>query len=234
VLCDEAGTAVRLLGASWDITARRSAQQSVDAAASRTELLAQVASVLTENLNADLAVAWLVRLLVPTLADWCIVTLVDDHAPAGSIHGLRDVASWHADQAMRPLVERYTATRLAAAKPGAYIRRALTATRPVIVPPDAAKSVWALIHPGQAADLIAKLAPQHGALLPLRARGRPVGVLSLYTAPHRPSFSAEDLDTAREVARPRRAGPGQQSALPPAARRRRGPPALRADPTAGV
>ena len=200
VLCDEAGTAVRLLGAAWDVTASRSAQHNMDAAGRRAELLAQVASVLTENLDADLAVARLVRLVVPTLADWCIVTLVDDHAPAGSLHGLRDVASWHAEEEMRPLVERYTASRLAAALPGAYVHRALTATRPVIVPPDAAQSIRARTHPGEAADVIAKLAPRHGVLLPLRARGRTVGLLSLYTGPHRPSFSAEDLATAREVA----------------------------------
>ncbi len=200
VLCDEAGTAVRLLGAAWDITAGRSAQQGVDAATGRTQLLARVASELTEHLDADQAIARLARLVVPTLGDWCVVTLVDDHAPAGSLRGVRDVASWHVDKAMRPLVERYTATRLAATRPGAYIHRALAATGPVIIPPDAAQSLRAVTQPGEAADVIAELAPRHGVLFPLRARGRTVGVLSMYTGQHRPPLSAEDLATAREVA----------------------------------
>lgn len=70
VLCDEAGTAVRLLGAAWDITTGRSAQQAADAAARRAELLTQVAGELTEHLDADQAVTRLARLVVPTLADW--------------------------------------------------------------------------------------------------------------------------------------------------------------------
>ncbi|SFE93136.1 SpoIIE family protein phosphatase [Blastococcus tunisiensis] len=200
VLCDEAGTAVRLLGAAWDVTAGRSEQQAADAAARRAELLSQVAGELTEHLDAEQAVTRLARLMVPTLADWCMVTLVDDHARAGFLRGLRDVASWHAEAAMRPLLERYTAIRLAATTPGAYLHRALTASGPVRIPPDAGRSVRALLHPGEAADLIAQLAPRHGVLLPLRARGRTVGVLSLYTGQHRPDFSAEDLATAQEAA----------------------------------
>jgi len=200
VLCDEAGAAVRLLGAAWDITAGRHLQQSADAAASRAELLARVASDLTEQLDADRAVGRLARLVVPTLADWCIVTVVAEHAASGSLRGVRDVASWHVDPAMRPLLERYTATRMAAAQPDAYLYRALTATEPVLVPPDAAQSVLALTPPREAADLLARLAPRHGVLVPLRARGRTMGVLSLYTGQQRAPFSAEDLATARDVA----------------------------------
>ncbi|TQN44147.1 stage II sporulation protein E [Blastococcus colisei] len=200
VLCDEAGAAVRLLGAAWDITVGRNAQHSADAAARRAELLARVAGELTEQLDTDRAVGRLARLVVPALADWCIVTVVDEHAPAGSLRGLRDVASWHDDPAMRPVVARYTATRLAAAKPGAYVHRALTAPGPVLIPPDAAQSVLALTQPGEAADLLAQLAPRHGVLVPLRARGRTVGVLSLYTGAQRAPFSAEDLANARDIA----------------------------------
>ena len=200
VLCDEAGDAVRLLGAAWDITARRSAQDDADVAARRAELLTRVATELTEQLDAEQAVGRLARLVVPTLADWCIVTLAEDHARPGSLRGVRDVTSWHADEAMRPLLRRYTASRLAAMMPDAYLRRALTSGRPVLIPGDAGQSIRALMNPGEAADLMAQLAPRHGALLPLRARGRTVGLLSIYTGPHRGPFSAQDLAAAQEIA----------------------------------
>lgn len=145
VLCDEAGDAVRLLGAAWDITARRSAQDDADVAARRAELLTRVATELTEQLDAEQAVGRLARLVVPTLADWCIVTLAEDHARPGSLRGVRDVASWHADEAMRPLLRRYTASRLAAMMPDAYLRRALTSGRPVLIPGDAGQSIRALM-----------------------------------------------------------------------------------------
>lgn len=200
VLCDEAGVAVRLLGAAWDVTARRSAQQDADASARRGDLLTQVAAELTDQSDVEHAVSRLARLVVPALADWSIVTLVDDQVRPGSLRGLRDVASWHDEEAMRPLVERYTATRLAATTPGAYLQRALTATGPVIIPPDAGEAVRARLSRGEAADAIGQLAPRHGVLLPLRARGRTVGLLSMYRGQDRAPFSAADLAAAREVA----------------------------------
>lgn len=119
---------MRLLGAAWDITGRRRAQDNADAAGHRAGLLARVAGELTEQMDADEAMARLARLVVPALADWCIVTLVDeDSGRPGSLRGVRDVASWHAQDAMRPLLEHYTATRLAATTPGGYLHQALAA-----------------------------------------------------------------------------------------------------------
>ena len=200
VLCDEAGTAVRLLGAAWDVTERRRAQEDADASARRVDLLTQVATELTDQSDVEHAVSRLARLVVPALADWSIVTLVDDQVRPGSLRGLRDVASWHDEEAVRPLVERYTATRLAATTPDAYLHRALTATGPVIIPPDAGRAVRAHLIPGEAAGLLGELAPRHGVLLPLRARGRTVGLLSMYRGQSRAAFSPSDLAAAGEIA----------------------------------
>lgn len=87
VLCDEAGAAVRLLGATFDVTAGRSARQATEAAGRRAELLTHLAGELSEHFDAEQAVARLARLVVPTLADWCIVTLVDDSGPVDSLRG---------------------------------------------------------------------------------------------------------------------------------------------------
>ena len=83
-----------------DITARREAQHALDRSAHRLALLASVSEALTSTLDATEGVSRLATLLVPELADWCLVTLVEDrHAPDWR-RGLRDVAWTHADPAM--------------------------------------------------------------------------------------------------------------------------------------
>ncbi|CCH88507.1 Putative PAS/PAC sensor protein [Modestobacter italicus] len=77
-LCDKAGITVRVLGAAWDVTARRDAQDRAEHAAARERLLNRIISELNGSLDGDEAVGRLAQLVVPVLADWCILTLVDD------------------------------------------------------------------------------------------------------------------------------------------------------------
>src|SRR4051794_12055290 len=80
-----------------DVTARHVAEEQAERTARRVTLLAEVTTELTETLDAEEAVARLAQLVVPALADWCIVTLVEDDERAAPQHGLRDVGWWHAD-----------------------------------------------------------------------------------------------------------------------------------------
>src|SRR5215213_7298199 len=86
-----------------DITARRSAREQTQQAARRANLLAEVTSELTGTLDGEEAVARLAQLVVPTLAEWCLVTLVDDDRNLRSRRGMRDVGWAHADPLARPL-----------------------------------------------------------------------------------------------------------------------------------
>ena len=61
-----------------DVTARHREEQRAEETAARLSLLAEVTEQLTGTMQADRAAAMLARLVAPTLADWAIVTLVDD------------------------------------------------------------------------------------------------------------------------------------------------------------
>jgi hypothetical protein len=143
-MCDEDGTTSRILGAAWDVTeARQRAartrtahddqRSAAQTALQRSALLARVTEELTGTLDADEAVEHLAQLVVPALADWCLVTLVDDDARAGDRRGLRDVAAWHSDPAVRRLTQRYAQLRLAALTDKAFVVRALRSGEPQII-----------------------------------------------------------------------------------------------------
>ena len=173
-----------------EVTERRRVQDRAERGAQRLALLAQVSAELAGALDAQTATAHLPRLVVPALADWCIVTVVDpDGRP-------RDVGHWHADPAARPLVERYAALRIDAMPVTAPLMRALLTGEAVM---ERTAAVIDLLPDGEARDLLTALGPESAVALPLRGRDRTLGVMTLY---FRRGWGPreEDLATAQDVA----------------------------------
>jgi PAS domain S-box-containing protein len=173
-----------------DVSERRRAQEAAERAGERMALLARVSTELSNALDGESALGRLARLVVPTLADACIVTVVDREGRA------RDVGSWHADAARRPLLGRYTAVRLDSLPMASPVGRALQGGSPVV---ESIAAVLDLMPRGESRELLVRLGFETAVVLPLTADGRPVGVLTLYQDPGR-TVGADDLTTAREVA----------------------------------
>src|SRR3954451_11629332 len=173
-----------------DVTARRAAQEAARRATARLDLLARVNAELSGALDGVSALGRLARLVVPTLTDACVVTVVDRDGRA------RDVGSWHADPARRELLDRYAAVRMETLPPTSPVALALTAGTPVTEP---VADVLALMPAGPARDLLEQLGPERASVLPLPAADRTVGVLTLYHDAGR-VVGPQDLETAREVA----------------------------------
>ena len=165
-----------------DVTERRVAQE-------RLAMLARVSAELAGTLDAGVATARLPRLLVPALGDWCVLTVVEDDGRP------RDVGWWHADPSQRPLVDRYAAVRLDSMPVTSPVVRALMGETVV----SASSDVVDLLPAGDARELALLLGVSSGVTLPLRGRGRTLGVLTLYYDGARRPTDAE-LSTAREVA----------------------------------
>jgi serine phosphatase RsbU (regulator of sigma subunit)/PAS domain-containing protein len=183
-----------------DVTARYEAQEQIERAAQRTALLARVTAELTGTLDTDEAVGRLAPLVVPGLADWCVVTTVDTDAQADWRARLRDVGWWHADPELRPVLARYAQLRLDALTDDSYVGRALRSRDPVVVPKDAAEAITAVLQPGEARELCRRLDPEAAVVVQLRGRDRTVGLLSLFRGPAGGAFSREDLQTLDEIA----------------------------------
>ncbi len=183
-----------------DVTERRLAQDQIARAARRADLLADVTQQLTGTLDLGEAVSRLGALVVPSLADWCVATLVVDEGREGRPPTLRDVGGWHHDPAQQPTVERYVETRLAALSDAAMLPTLLAATRPLSLSTGATEALCELFPHEEVRRLIRELAPDSLAVVPLRGRDRVVGLLTVFGDAARSGFDEDDLDTLAEVA----------------------------------
>ncbi|WP_245886481.1 SpoIIE family protein phosphatase [Kineococcus xinjiangensis] len=183
-----------------DITARRDAQEAAqraqraaERAAQRLRLVAAVSADLAAALDLDSALSRLSTYVVPTLADACIVSLVDEQG------GLRDVASWHVDEELRPLLERYRHVRLRDLPPDAPVLQTVRTSRPYVFPDRATERITSILRDDAARQMIEQLAPESAVVMPLRARGRTVGLLTVLRGVKRPAPQREDLLTLEEI-----------------------------------
>jgi PAS domain S-box-containing protein len=184
-----------------EVTQRRAAEEEAARAAARAALIAEVNQQLGETLDPIEAVGRFTRLMVPTLADWCLVTVIDrDRAPGDWRRTLRDVGWSHASPEGEALVATYARTRLDALTDDAPIAIALRTGRPVIIPRDANERFTTSLQPGPAQEVMAELAPDSAVVIPLRGRDQPVGLLTLYNGAGRPPLAAEDLQTVLDAA----------------------------------
>ena len=165
-----------------DVTERRQAQD-------RLAVLASVSAELAGALDIDAAVARVPQLVVPGLADWCILTVNDE---AGRP---RDVGWWHHDPARLPLVEHYATVRMASLPATAPVSRVL---RGEALQAATGTAVVELLPPSEARDALEALSPRHGVALGLRGRDRTLGALTLWFDSAVPADA--QLATAQQIA----------------------------------
>jgi len=173
-----------------DTTQRTLTDRRAEASSARLSMLAAVARSLVDSTDVPDTVADLPRLVVPVLADGCVVTLL---AEDGRPH---DVGSWHADPAQRSLLQRYTRTRISAQSMTSPLARALTGGE---VQRTTAAEVRDSLVEGEARDLHDRLDHAEVLVLPVRGRDRVRGAITLYSGHGRP-HDPEDEATAREIA----------------------------------
>jgi serine phosphatase RsbU (regulator of sigma subunit)/PAS domain-containing protein len=182
-----------------DITARRAAQEEIERTARRSALLARVATELTRTLDPSLGVARLAQVLVPDVADWCLVTLVDDDRPEDWRRRLHDVGWWHRDPSRRPITARYAEARIPSLSDESFVARALASGETIVVNQDACARISAVLAPGRSRELLRELQPSALAVVPLRGRGRIVGLLTVFRDAGS-GFDRTDIETLEDVA----------------------------------
>ena len=91
-------------------------------------LLGDINLAMTSTLDTDEAVQRFAELVVPLLADWCVVSVID---PDGT---RRDVGRAHRDPALVEAMHRYADLRVATNRSTAPVPRVLRDPRPVVIP----------------------------------------------------------------------------------------------------
>lgn len=184
------------------VDAREEAASVASAAAREAEragrhlmLLGDINLAMTSTYDIDEAVQRFAELVVPQLADWCIVSVVD---PDGT---RRDVGRAHRDPAMVPDMNRYADLRVATNDPTAPVPAMLRDPRPVILPQLTEEIVRAMVPVEAARQALAPLRPAAAAGFPLVARGEVIGGFTLVNGPERGPHTGVELRTAEIASR---------------------------------
>ncbi|MFC0028503.1 SpoIIE family protein phosphatase [Micromonospora chaiyaphumensis] len=172
--------------------ARRRAEEAHD----RLAMLAGMSETLGGTLDVATAVDRLGHSMVPLLADWCLITLVD---PAGRP---RTVAGFHRDPERAADTARFAALLATGLGPDSIIRSVLRTGRPVRREAAALADVErGATHP-ELVPLAERLGFGSHLSVPITATGgRAIGAVTLVNGPHRRGFDESDLRTALDVGR---------------------------------
>lgn len=174
------------------LTAERRARLAVEAAQRRLQLLAAASSELSQSLNPDATLQALSRQLVPEVADWCRIDLVD-------AQGQATVALVHNRDAglaarMESLARRW---RAPVDTPGSIdwtIRHAKPFRGSV-----SREHVDLVIDP-EVAGLLRAIGVHDSLMVPLVARGRTLGAIAVLQAESGRRFDDDDQDLLTQLA----------------------------------
>lgn len=170
------------------------ARKTAEVVTERLEFLSSIADALGSTLEAEEAAARLARIVVPKIADWCMVTLLGDDGRVA------DIASRHADPAQQELLDRYSSQRRDSLAADPTLLNEVTADGQPLFQL-AGENFLRLLKGDAAEQSLVALAPGALTALPILARDRTLGVISLYNSVGRGLPTTSELDAAREVAR---------------------------------
>ncbi|MCZ2815502.1 SpoIIE family protein phosphatase [Modestobacter sp. VKM Ac-2984] len=170
------------------------ARVEAERAQSRLALMAEATSTLSATLDMDDLLDRLASLCVPLLADWVFLTLVDEH---GAVTG---TSSAHR-RGLTEELRRFAALRIADLPDAAPIRRVLRSSEPVLVPEITDEILLAAAPDPALREVMAELGTSSQLTVPLVARRRTLGALTLVAETQARRFGADDVDLARDLSR---------------------------------
>ncbi|MCW2634772.1 MAG: putative sensor protein [Blastococcus sp.] len=184
------------------VSAREEAAAAAAAAAEQAELagrhlmlLGDINLAMTSTLDADEAVDRFAHLMVPLLADWCLVSVID---PDG---GRRDVGRAHSDPSLVEAMHRYADLRVVTNRASAPVPTILREGRPVIIPALTPEQIEGMVGDRASREALVPLRPSAVAAFPLSARGEIFGVFTLLNGPERGPHTPAELRTAEIASR---------------------------------
>lgn len=177
------------------LVSERTARATAEAAQRRSSLLADASSLLGTSLDYTATLSNLARLICPFMATWCVIDVVEDKK-------IRRIAACHADPArqspLNELKQKYTPNKTLANDPVMRVVASGTAEMFERVSDD-----WlsGIAHDKQHLEALRALEPASVLIVPISARGRTIGVMTLVLAGSEKRYTTQDLDVAQEIAR---------------------------------
>jgi PAS domain S-box-containing protein len=177
------------------LLAEQTARADAEQAQARLTLLAEATSMLAATLDVGESLDRLAALVVPSLADWCMVELV------GTEGEMRRVASAHVDPEKDALLRDLAPLQPASRTSASPVSQVVASGQPLLLRtvPD---SVLDELDEGTAlTDAYRQLAPHSAMVVPLKARRQVLGALSIVSSSSGRTYDEDDLSMAADLAR---------------------------------
>ena len=177
----------RARGVTVDITARKAAENA-------TAVLADAGETLNASLDANATLRELARVVVPRLADWCVVDLVDEH---GELQRL--TIEHHDPEVAREALELYR--EYPPLRPSRIEIDRCVETREPIFQPELTLDVMASYAIDERhRERLARFQLRSRITVPLVVRDKGIGALTLAQAESRRRYTEDDLAVAIDLA----------------------------------
>lgn len=194
---DGEGRLTNFVGVQADVTARVAAEREREAAyeaaeraQARLATLADVSAELSATLDVTEALNRLAGQLVPAVADWCAVDLVE-------ADGVRRVAAVHRDPERTATLREVPPVHRA----NAAVARVLATGRPELFEELDDDGLQRVGGPPERVAMLREVGVRSGLVVPLRARGRVLGTLSLGISDGDRRYDDGDLQLVSDIGR---------------------------------
>ena len=174
--------------------AQREGQVDRDPTA-RLALLDEASTLLSATPDYQTTLRWVTHLVVPRLADWCVLDILQED---GSVRRL-EVA--HVDPTRRELAQALRRFPAGPANPLSPASIVMRSGRSELYTHATDELLRQVSRSPEHLELLREIAPCSAMVVPLRARGRILGSLSLLAAESGRHFEREDLLLTEELAR---------------------------------
>ncbi len=178
-----------------DVTERKRAEEQMRRSEEAQRFLAEASSLLSSSLDYRETLASVARLAVPTLADWCAVDVLEDD---GSIERL---AVEHPDPDKVPLAYELEKRYPPEPEEPVGVRGVIGEGRPAFYPEITDEMLAATARNEEHLRLLREIGFTSVMLVPMIARGRTLGVITLVSAESGRRYEEDGLRLAEELAR---------------------------------
>ncbi|HZU14256.1 MAG TPA: PAS domain S-box protein [Chloroflexota bacterium] len=206
---DASGAIIGALGMFTDITERSQAEEErrevlarehqarVDAevAQGRLSLLSEVSALLASSLDEETTLRSLARSVVPSLADWCEIHLVDDDGT------VRQITITHPDPTKLELAHEIEQRYPVDAEAPAGVGKVLRTAQAELVPDASDELLATLTSDVELLRLLQQIGVTSWMVVPLAARGHLMGAITLATAESGRHYGPDDLVLGEDLAR---------------------------------
>ncbi len=188
VLREADGAPARMVGLAYDITERRANEQ-------RAAFLAEAGVLLAGTLDHEETLQRVAALAVPLLADWCVIEVADSDGTAQS------VAVAHVDPARVEAAQRVLARHPADPRREGAASAVMRTGRARLYQTISPEAVAAVAGDDEELALLRSFGLRSAIVAPMLARGRTLGVITLFYAESGRRYDDEDLSFVEEIGR---------------------------------